>query len=465
MSGWRAAEELVAEEFIQAEHEGKDRRAIELLREALGAQPDYTALAATHLALLELPVAPEFGFDEPDDLRAIRALRSGPSLRWPAPAAPELDDRMLGAWLGRSIGCALGKPVEGWMWPHNGLSSWERQKTYLLGIGPDEWPVRDYFPEHSPAEAITGEAACPASTRDHIAFMESDDDIRYTVLGQLVLQKKGADFTSETVARMWLTTLPYEFMCTAETQSYRNMVIAGDLLRGPEVDGAPADVDWSWMATHLNPYREWIGAQIRVDSYGYAVPGRPGLAAEFAWRDARISHTKNGIYGAMLCAAMIAAAFTAETVDEIVEAGLAEIPATSRLHADLRSVIAICEAHGRDFARFEEVIAAIHEAFGHYDPVHTNNNAAVCVAALLMSDGDFHDAVTFAVMAGWDTDCNGATVGSIVGARAGAARVPELWKGRLNDTLNSLVAGYHPIAISECARRSTDIALDLLDVG
>jgi ADP-ribosylglycohydrolase len=60
-------------------------------------------------------------------------------------------------------------------------------------------------------------------------------------------------------------------------------------------------------------------------------------------------------------------------------------------------------------------------------------------------------------MGGWDTDCNGATVGSVVGAICGGKNAPRHWVGRLNDTLKSLIVDYDPIAINECARRSLEI--------
>ena len=217
------------------------------------------------------------------------------------------------------------------------------------------------------------------------------------------------------------------------------------------------------MATHLNPYREWIGAQIRIDSYGYAAPGQPALAAEFAWRDARLSHVKNGLYGAMACSAMIAAAFATTDVRDVVAAGLGEIPATSRLHAEMLEVIALCDRHDCQWGNYEDVFTGICSLVGHYPAIHTNNNLAVCIAALLLSGGDYHRGITFSVMAGFDTDCNGATVGSILGALNGADRLPPHWAERLHDTLKSEIADYYPIAISECASRSLDIVRKIRD--
>jgi ADP-ribosylglycohydrolase len=462
--GWGSLRSLVETELTQSAEEGKDPAALEGLRaEFDAAGEDRPALESLHARLLALPLRPDFPFEEPSDLEGIRRLRPNP------PALPaisrddeRLADQMHGAWLGRCAGCALGKPVEGFMPSHNGLASWQRQKNYLTAISPGEWPLADYFPEHSPAESETGQVCCQASTREHIAFMETDDDIRYTVLGQMILQDKGRNFTTGNVADYWFTRLPYRQVCTAETQAYRNLVLLGvhsDLHR------EDYGIDWAWVATHLNPYREWIGAQIRVDSYGYAVPGNPELAAEFAWRDARVSHVKNGIYGAMFCAAMIAASFATPDPRLIIEAGLAQIPATSRLCSEMRQTIGLCEKHGCRFDAFEKVLEDIYALLGHYHPVHTNNNAALCVAALLLSKGDFHQGITLAVMGGWDTDCNGATVGSMVGAICGGKKAPAHWTARLNDTLNSQIPGYHPIAISECARRSHEIARALLSMA
>ena len=455
-AGWDSLPNLLNVECEQSVQEGRDAKALDRLREGVD-RMSAQELVDLHARMLELPISEDFPFDEPSDLAGIRKLRTpAPSLDRPDLSEAKLYDQLYGAWLGRCCGCALGKPVEGYMQTLNGLGSWERQKHYLLGISPDEWPLRDYFPGHSPAASTTGELMCPDSTRGRIRFMESDDDIRYTVLGQILLAEKGYHFSSEDVASAWFYYLPYLTVCTAETQAYRNLVA----IAGRRLDTLKPDtIDWHWVATHLNPYREWIGAQIRVDSYGYACPGNPERAAELAWRDARVSHVKNGLYGAMFCAAMIAASFVNCDPHVIVEAGLAQIPRTSRLYADIRQAIAICERHGCSFDAFEAIIKDLHAAFGHYDPVHTNNNAAVCAAALLVSGGDFHQGITFAVMGGWDTDCNGATVGSMVGILNGAADIPRHWTERLNDTLRSQIADYHPIAISKCAQRAARIVL------
>lgn len=460
MPGWNTLKNLVWEEPAQSIEEGKNPADIESVRREYEAAGDDTEkLARVFDRYLELPIRADFPFNEPSDLESIHSLRQANrkplSVNW---SDDSLGDKMYGAWLGRCAGCALGKPVEIFMTVHEGIRSYQRTKQYLTAISPDEWPIRDYIPAHSPAEKKIGSTGCPLSTRETISFMESDDDIRYTVLGQIMMEKFGRDLTTWNVATTWIEQLPYKQVCTAETQAYLNLVNRYEFHYGQKFGQTPESIDWHWVATHQNPYREWIGAQIRIDSYAYAAPGNPELAAQFAWHDARLSHVKNGIYGAMFCAAMIAAAFATSEPLEIIEAGLGEIPTTSRLYSEIRQTIAICQKQGCDAAKFDLVIEEIYDLFEHYNAVYTNNNAALCVVALLLSKGDFAKGITLAVMGGWDTDCNGATVGSIVGAITGARKAPTHWTARLNDTLNSQIIDYHPIAISECARRSLEIA-------
>lgn len=459
LAGWETAAGIIKLEARQLADEGRDPQWIkEILGKINVEKTEPAALADLWCRLQEAPQRADFIFVEPNDLVSIRTERTPAQRQFPLPyAVDELSNRMLGAWLGRCCGCALGKPVECFMGNHNGLSSKDRIKAYLLGIGPDEYPLRDYFPGTSPAQDKTGKLDCPLSQRETIRFMETDDDIRYTVLGQKILLEKGCDFTTTDVMATWIEQLPYNLVCTAEAQAYRNYV-----LRYRTFARTPVETDWLWVATHQNPYREWIGAQIRADSWGYAAPGNPELAAEFAWRDARMSHVKNGIYGEMFIAAMIAAAFVHTDALAVVKAGLAEIPRRSRLHAEMDQVIEICRKHKFSATAFESVLDEIYALLGHYHEVYTNNNAALVVAALLLGQNDFEKVIGIAVMGGWDTDCNGATAGSIFGAMYGAKSIPSKWAAPLHDTLYSRIDDYHPVAISESARRSVQIAQRIL---
>ena len=57
-----------------------------------------------------------------------------------------------------------------------------------------------------------------------------------------------------------------------------------------------------------------------------------------------------------------------------------------------------------------------------------------------------------AVMGGWDTDCNGATVGSILGVMLGAENVPAHWAVPLNDEIESYMPGQNGRSISDLAQ-------------
>ena len=116
---------------------------------------------------------------EPNGLDEIRALRpDGPvdALDW-QPTDDELFDRMHGAWTGRCIGCAQGKPVEGpaMKCDDNGVPIGRTLlKEYLESK--HAWPLADYIPESTDEGDIirpSGDAC-----REHIAFMPADDRAR-----------------------------------------------------------------------------------------------------------------------------------------------------------------------------------------------------------------------------------------------------------------------------------------------
>ena len=59
-----------------------------------------------------------------------------------------------------------------------------------------------------------------------------------------------------------------------------------------------------------------------------------------------------------------------------------------------------------------------------------------------------------AVMGGWDTDCNGATAGSVLGAMLGAKKLPKKLVKPLNDTVESIVLWNTLSKISDMAKRT-----------
>jgi ADP-ribosylglycohydrolase len=342
----------------------------------------------------------------------------------------DLADRLAGGWLGRAAGCLLGKPVE--KIPREGI------KVILTSNG--AWPLSDYITAAGVPETLLekypwNRHSGKESLRENITGMAEDDDMNYPMLNLHVLETHGPQFSTEQIAQTWLSLLPALSTFTAERAAYVNCL-----------SGLPPPA----TATVRNPYREWIGAQIRADLWGWVSPGNPEQAAELAWRDARLSHVRNGIYGEMFFAAVIAAAFVAKDVTQAVEQGLRQIPQNSRLAEAVQFALAL-PAQER---KWENAVDRLYERFGSYHWVHTINNAALVVAALLYGDDDYERSICNVVMAGWDTDSNGATVGSILGTRLGARRLPGKWISPLRNTIRSSMKGCDYSQFDDLARRT-----------
>jgi len=446
-AGWDLPIRLLKNEIIQREYEGHPvpedlKRRIEQLDDRRDAFSEQK-ISALRRELENLPRDPGFKYVQPDDLDEIRQERPpGPRRLDLNLTESELLDRLHGAWTGRACGCALGKPVEllG-MSGHAGKSGRGAIKAYLQNRG--HWPLDYYFSGRKTGDNIG--ILFEKSWRENIAYMEPDDDINYTLIGLKVLEEKGPDFKWHNVARMWNMSLPYYAICTAETQAIMNFNIRTPRMGSEAIFPSP-----EFTRRNNNPYREWIGAQIRADGWAYASAGQPELAAELAWRDAHWTHTANGIYGEMFMAAMIAAAFVEPEPRRLIEIGLSEIPANCKLSEAVGLALEwIPECP--DFERFME---RLEERYGHLSPVHTVNNALIVVMSLFYGDMDPDRSMCMAVMSGLDTDCNGATVGSITGAVRGLRNFGGRLAGPLNDTIRSNVIGFQSVSMAELAQRS-----------
>jgi hypothetical protein len=204
---------------------------------------------------------------------------------------------------------------------------------------------------------------------------------------------------------------------------------------------------------HKNSYREWIGAQIRGDYFGYINPGDPKTAADMAWRDASISHVKNGIYGEMFASAMIACAAVTDDIEDIIRGGLAYVPKTSRLYAKITQILEDYHS-GVGYYEAVEKLKAEYDPDNSYGWTHTIPNAAIVALALLHGEGDFSKSICRAVEVGYDTDCNGATVGSIIGIRGGYSAIDSVWTAPVRGKLATSIFGVDILDIDKAVERT-----------
>lgn len=435
---WECYAKQLQVEYTQSVQEGKDIEKYKELFDVVSRMPDNQykdGMADILFSLInEAPIKEGYPFCEPNELDEIREQRKHFSISLPMPEDERMEDKVLGGWYGRICGCLLGKPVEG-------IKSAELQEI-LKRTG--NFPMTRYIDKEEITEEVSKGISYPiaacAYPRD-FEHMPPDDDTNYTIIGLRILERFGRNFTSGNVANVWLGTQVKNAYCTAERVAYRNFV-NGYL--------PPAS------AKYKNPYREWIGAQIRGDFFGYVNPCAPEKAAEMAYRDACISHIKNGIYGEMWVSAMIAAAYGTDDIEEVIRAGMGEIPARSRLYAALEKIILNHQMGMPQEECFKDIHGRWNEYNGH-DWCHTVSNAEIVAASLLYGQKNYERSVGMAVMTGFDTDCNGATVGSVLGVLLGYSALPVSFTERIHDTLESNIAGCGRVSVREMAKRTVAV--------
>ncbi len=276
-------------------------------------------------------------------------------------------------WMGKNAGGTLGAPVEGQPGPHN----------------------FDWYPRLQ-------EGGIP------------NDDLEMQLVWLETVRRNNWHINAFTLAQAWLNHIGYNW--NEYGISKRNL--RWGLL--PPLSGAYDNDFWN----------DCMGSPIRSEIWACLAPASPRLAVRFAFEDAIVDHAGGeGVWGEMFNAALESIAFVKSDLDEALDLALAFIPSdclTARAIVDTRR----WWTELKDWRRVRERIA---EKYWHREPTHAPQNLAFTVLGLLASEGDFGKAITTAVNCGQDTDCTGATAGSVMGILLG--EVPKKWAEPLGETI------------------------------
>ena len=302
-----------------------------------------------------------------------------------------LDDyaaRVYAGVLGKIIGVYLGRPFE--QWPYEKI-----ENTF--------GEVNRYVHEEVGAPLIV-----------------TDDDITGTFTFVRALKDNGttAEISAEQIGWNWLNYIIEN----------RTILWWGGLGYAAEhtaflrlKSGIPAPRSGS---IELNGWQvaEEIGSQIFIEGWAMVAPGNPVLAAELAHKAASVSHDREGIYGAQVIAVMVSQAFVERDLNALLDCALTFIPADceiARCIADVRQ----WHREERDWrvTRRKIVDHYGYEKYGTNCPIVSNH--AIVMLGLLYGDDDFSKSLQITCNAAYDTDCNAANVGAILGVKNGLAGI------------------------------------------
>jgi ADP-ribosylglycohydrolase len=304
----------------------------------------------------------------------------------------DYEERVYAGVLGKIIGVYLGRPFEGW---HN--------KKIEEELGEIHYYVHE-----------------KRGTR----LVVSDDDISGTFTFLRALQDfgNGHHLTAEQIGKTWLNYLIEKktilwwggLGVSTEHTAYLRLK-----------HGIPAPQSGS-IALNGQIVAEQIGAQIFIDGWAMVCPGDPDKAVALAGKAASVSHDGEAVYGAQIVAAIEAMAFVEEDILKLINDATAYIPRASLIYEVIQDLLAWKEAEPHDW---RSTFRKIEEKWG-YDKYgggcHMIPNHAVILLGLLYGDDDFQKSLMVTNTAGWDTDCNSANVGCIMGIKNGLESINKM---------------------------------------
>ncbi len=309
----------------------------------------------------------------------------------------EFRDRVYACWLGKNIGGTLGMPFEGKKEPQD--------ISFYTNIKPGE----------------------PAA----------NDDLDLQLLWLKAMEEHAGRVDARVLGEYWLKYVPVDW--NEYGVGKKNMMLG--LL--PPLSGEYNNAKWK----HSN------GAWIRSEIWACLAPGCPGLAARMAREDACVDHgSGEGTIAEIFTASVESAAFVERDRNKLISIGLSMIPSDSNLAEAIRAAVA-AKRSGKDWkaARLDVIRAS--ERTGWFQ---APRNVAYTILGWLYSDGDFGKGICTAVNCGDDTDCTGATLGSIFGILEGSKGIPRNWSEPVGGKIKTVaIKGVaHPQTLEQLTERT-----------
>lgn len=214
-----------------------------------------------------------------------------------------------------------------------------------------------------------------------------------------------------------------------------------------------------------NYHADDIDWQIECDFLGQMYPGLVNEAAERAFELGHIMNYGDGVYGGVFVCAMHSAAFTAKSIDEIIEAGIAVIPEGTLFRDVMNDVMesyAAGETWEENWRMLEDKWAGTDRCIDCSGVINIDAklNSAYVLIGLLYGEGDFAKTIEISTRCGQDSDCNPSTAAAILGNFYGASGIPDIYKQNLD--YNGRVFSNTSYTLDEVIKINFDLMKDIL---
>jgi len=250
---------------------------------------------------------------------------------------------------------------------------------------------------------------------------DADDDTDIEYIAMHILEAHGFDCNSQELANQWLAHIlsSGSGVYIGNRQAWYLMQ---DGFQPPETGSRTYNEHW---------YS--IDSQITTEVLGAVSPGLGQVALDTAGKFARISNDGFPVHAAQLYAVMYAKAFFEPNVVTLVTESLEAIPVTSRTYEVASDVLDWYLEDANDGAldwratrqKLYNYYQGTSAKGRYYNWLESTINSGATVLAILYGGGDFNDTVQIGVLAGWDSDCNPATAGGLIGTINGYSGLPS----------------------------------------